>query len=178
VRRASIMALVFAAALAGCGNSDSTPAAPTTVTVSAPSELTAPAESATAPVPPDDSAGSPSEADTPGADRPRTVEDVVAAVLTASETPQTICDQLVTAKYVETAYGTRQGCLAAQQPGSLADSVEVGDVRESAATATAVAVPKGGPYDGVDVQVDLVAAPDLDGAWVVDSLFADVPAGP
>jgi hypothetical protein len=178
VRRISIIALVFAAALAGCGSSDSTPAAPPTVSVSAPAETTVPAESATAPVPPDDSAGTPSEADTPGADRPRTVEDVVTAVLTASETPQTICDQLVTATYVETAYGTRQGCLAAQQPGSLARSVETGDVRESGAAATAVAVPKGGPYDGVEVQVELVAATDLDGAWVVDSLFADVPAGP
>ncbi len=130
------------------------------------------------PVPPDDSAGDPEAADDPGADRPRSVEDVVTAVLTGSETPEVICDDLVTPEYVQTAYGDREGCLAAQEPGSLAESVEVGDVQESGDTATAVARPAGGPYDGVDVEVSLVAATDLDGAWLVDSLLADVPAGP
>ena len=135
-------------------------------------------DESTAPVPPDDSAGTPAEADDPGADRPRAVEDVVAAVLTGSETPATICDELVTPEYVKTAYGDREGCIAAQDPGSLAESVQVSDVQESGETATAVARPVGGPYDGVDVEVSLVAATDLEGAWLVDSLFADVPAGP
>ena len=45
-------------------------------------------------------------------------------------------------------------------------------------SASAVAVPKGGPYNSIDVQVKLVAATDLEDAWVVDSLRADVPAGP
>ena len=45
------------------------------------------------------------------------------AVLTGSEAPEAICDQLVTAEYVQTAYGDRQGCVAAQKPGALAESV-------------------------------------------------------
>ena len=73
---------------------------------------------------------------------------------------------------------SRKGCIAAQDPGSLAESVQVSDVAESGETATAVARPVGGPYDGVDVEVSLVAATDLEDAWLVDSLFADVPAGP
>ena len=171
-----IVVLAAAALLAGCGDDETTPAA-TTVSVPTSAEATA-ADESTAPVPPDDSAGTPSEADEPGADRPRAVEDVVAAVLTGSEKPSTICDELVTPEYVKTAYGDREGCVRAQDPGSLAESVQISDVQESGETATAVAKPVGGPYDGVDVEVSLVAATDLDDAWLVDSLFADVPAGP
>lgn len=179
MRRVVILAPVLVVLLAGCGDSDSGSGEPSTISVAAPAATTTTTEpESSAPVAPDDSAGDPAEADTPGADRPRAVQDVVSAVLTGSETPEVICDQLVTAEYVKTAYGARQGCLAAQQPGSLADSVEIADVEEAGDTATAVAVPTGGPYDGVDVEVELVAATDLDGAWVVDSLLADVPAGP
>ena len=39
-------------------------------------------------------------------------------------------------------------------------------------------MPAGGPYDGVEVEVDLVVAGDLEDAWLIDSLLADVPAGP
>ena len=179
-RTTAIVALLVALSLAGCGDEEE-PAAPATTTVALPpddSTATTTTDESAAPVPPDDSAGTPEEADDPGADRPRTVEDVVAAVLTGSETPATICDDLVTPEYVETAYGDRQGCLAAQDPGSLAESVQIGEVQEAADGATAVAKPAGGPYDGVDVEVTLVPATDLEGAWLVDSLFADVPAGP
>jgi hypothetical protein len=170
------LALVATALLAACGDDDSTVPTTTVAVTTAPETTTL--DESTAPVPPDDSAGTPSEADDPGADRPRAVEDVVVAVLTGSELPATICDQLVTPEYVKTAYGDREGCIAAQDPGSLAESVQVSEVQESGDTATAVARPLGGPYDGVDVEVSLVAATDLEGAWVIDSLFADVPAGP
>ncbi len=112
------------------------------------------------------------------AELPRSVDSVIAAVLTGSEAPEAICDQLVTAAYVRTAYGDRQGCVAAQRPGTLAKSVQVSRIEESGETATAVAVPSGGPYSGVDVDVKLAADPDVDGAWRVDSLQANVPAGP
>jgi hypothetical protein len=177
MRRIVLLSLGVAALLAGCGGDDDS-AAPT-VTVSGPTAAsTTTADESTAPVAPDDSAGTPEAADDPGADRPRAVEDVVAAVLTGSEKPETICDDLVTPDYVRTAYGDREGCIAAQDPGSLAESVQVSDVQESGDTANAVATPVGGPYDGVDVEVSLVAATDLEDAWLVDSLFADVPAGP
>jgi hypothetical protein len=177
MRRSLPLILILGGLLAGCGDSGSSPATTTTISEPAAAETTT-ADESTAPVAPDDSAGTPSEADEPGADRPRTVEDVVAAVITASEKPATICDQLVTPAYVTTAYGDRDGCLAAQKPGALGKSVRISDVQESGDTATAVAHPTGGPYDGAQVDVELVAATDLDGAWVVDSLVANVPAGP
>ena len=173
-----LIGMITTVAAAGCG-SDGSSSEPTTISVSAPSTTTsAPADEATAPVAPDDSAGQPEAADDPGADRPRSIEDVVSAVMTASERPEVICDQLVTDAYVKTAYGDRSGCIAAQTPGALADSVEVTDVQEGAGAAKATAVPKGGPYDGHDVVVELVPATDLDDAWLVDSLIAHVPAGP
>ncbi len=172
----AILTALAAGLLVGCGDDDSTQPT-TTLSVQTVPEAAVPEES-TAPVAPDDSAGTPEAADDPGADRPRAVEDVVAAVLTGSEKPATICDDLVTPEYVETAYGDREGCLAAQDPGSLAESVQISDVQEDGESATAVAKPVGGPYDGVAVEVSLIAATDLEDAWVVDSLFADVPAGP
>ena len=178
MRRACLIALTAAGVLGGCGESESGSDEPTTISVSAPSGSTTTAGGSTAPAPADDSAGDPSAADDPGADRPRSVEDVVTAVLTGSETPGVICDELVTPDYVTTAYGDRAGCIAAQRPGALADSVTVAEVEQAGARASAVAVPAGGPYDGVDVEVDLVAAGDLEDAWLIDSLLADVPAGP
>jgi hypothetical protein len=179
VRRIPLISLGAAVLLAGCGEGDSEPPEPTTISVAAPATTTAPADESTAPVPPDDSAGDPAAADDPGADRPRTVEDVVTAVLTGSETPEVICDLLVTPAYVQEAYGDRSGCIAAQRPGSLAESIEGTFPNQSEGeTASAVVIPTGGPYDGIEVQVELVAATDLEGAWLVDSLVADVPAGP
>jgi len=176
--RASLIASLATAALlaAGCGDNSSEP---TTISVSTTSlTVSTTGDESTAPVAPDDSAGQPEAADDPGADRPRSIEDVVTAVMTASERPEVICDQLVTDAYVKTAYGDRSGCIAAQTPGALADSVDVTDIQQSAGSATATAVPEGGPYDGHDVVVELVPATDLAGAWLVDSLIAHVPAGP
>jgi hypothetical protein len=178
MRRIPIITTVAALLLAaGCGGDDSSE--PTvSVSSAAPTASTPTTDESAAPVPPDDSAGNPGAADDPGADRPRAVEDVVSAVMTASETPEVICDQLVTQAYVRTAYGGRTGCLAAQKPGALAESVDVTEVKADSGSATAVAVPTGGPYDGHDVMVKLIPAADLEDAWVVDSLVADVPAGP
>lgn len=183
-RSLPIALLLLALALvlvAGCGGDDA-PVTQSTITVTPTTsptstttrEQSAPASDAGAA---SDSEGQPGAEPAP-ADRPRSVAAVTAAVLTGSRSPVLICDTLVTAAYVKTAYGARQGCIAAQQPGTLARAVRVSEVTESGDTATAVAVPSGGPYDGVDVAVQLVAAPDLDGAWQVDSLVADVPAGP
>ena len=178
--RRILMPLTVAAFLlaGGCGGDDSSE--PTTVSLSSTSlSVSAPTtDESTAPVAPDDSAGDPEAADDPGADRPRSIEDVVTAVMTASETPEVICDQLVTEAYVRTAYGDRAGCVAAQAPGALADSVEISDVKADSGSAKATAIPTGGPYDGHDVVVELIPATDLEDAWVVNSLVAHVPAGP
>src|SRR5687768_8437776 len=67
-----LLALCAAVLIAGCGDSDETTPAPTVTVQTSPTEPEA-LEESTAPVPPDDSAGTPEEADDPGADRPRTV---------------------------------------------------------------------------------------------------------
>lgn len=110
--------------------------------------------------------------------RPLTVEDVTAAVLSKSGEPELVCDELVTERFLRTAYGSRQGCVAAAVPGARAKRVEITRVRESGDEASALAVPSGGPYDGIELQVELVADPQLEGAWLLDSLVADVPPGP
>ena len=86
-----------------------------------------------------------------------------------------ICDVFVTERYVRTAYGAREGCLAAQRPGALADSVRGRPVRRNADEASVTVVPSGGPYDGIEVEVELIRE---GGLWRVDSLKADIPAGP
>ena len=124
------------------------------------------------------SGGEPQGAGAPEDRRP-SIDEVIAAVLTRSGTPEQGCATLVTESFVRDAYGDRAGCEAARAaPGALARSVEVSRVREAGEVATALAVPSGGPYDGVEVEIGLVADPAREDGWLVDSLFADVPAGP
>jgi hypothetical protein len=111
-------------------------------------------------------------------DGPTSIEDVIRAVFTGSEDPELICGELVTERFIRQAYGAREGCIAAQRPGALARSVDIEEVNGSGVSASAVAVPTGGPYGGVEVEVEMVSDPARDGAWQVDSLLADVPAGP
>ena len=111
-------------------------------------------------------------------DGPTSIEDVIRAVFTGSEDPELICDELVTERFIRQAYGAREGCIAGQRPGALARSVDIEEVNGSGVSASAVAIPTGGPYNGVEVEVEMVSDPARDGAWQVDSLLADVPAGP
>ena len=104
---------------------------------------------------------------------PTGAEGVIEAVLTGSVPAKTICDDLLTVAFLKTAYGSREGCLAGQVPGALAAAVEVTRLDEAAGKATVVLT--GGPVDGVEVAVGLV---DDGGGIRVDSVIADVPAGP
>ena len=165
---------VVGALLAACGDVEEEPtttAAPTTQTTTTQTTTTETATTADG-----DEVG---EAEGRGEEiaigRPTTIEDTLEAVFTGSADAVVICDALVTENYVRTAYGAREGCIAAQKPGALADSVEIEDVEESGDSASAVAIPAGGPYDGVEVEVELVREGE---GWRVDSLLADVPAGP
>jgi hypothetical protein len=155
--------------LVGCGDEEVEPVAAggegSTTTTTATATQATPADEATV------QAGE----DETEVGRPVTIEDTIEAVLTGSVDAEVICDELATEKYVRTAYGAREGCTAAQQPGALADSVEIDDVVEDDGCASAVVIPDGGPYDGVEVEVELVRDA---GGWQVDSLLADVPAGP
>jgi hypothetical protein len=167
--RVAIGAVVGALVLAGCGDEEGEPtttAAPTTETTTTETATTADGDEV-------------GEADGRGEEiaigRPTTIENTLEAVFTGSADPALICDSLVTEDYVRTAYGAREGCIAAQKPGALADSVRIEGTYRSVAAANAIAIPTGGPYDGVEVEVELIREP---GGWRVDSLLADVPAGP
>jgi hypothetical protein len=166
--------VICALALASCGGNDDEPdptaSAPVT---SAPVETTSRQKGK--------SAGGNGHADVgppEQLERPLEIDDVLIAVLTDSGSPEQACDELVTDAFLRNAYGGRPNCLAAREQGGVARDIEVDEVSESESTATAVAVPRGGPYDGVEVEVELVADPELEGAWLVEGLFADVPAGP
>ncbi len=155
----------------GCGEEDDERPSTTTVTTNAPT----PTETATGEQEQPAAEAGVGEAEAVSAQKPLEIPDVLEVVLTASGPPDLICDALVTENYLRTAYGAREGCIAAQRPGALAESL--GGVKTDAAPdrATATLVPNGGPYDGVEVEVELVR--DGDG-WRVDSLVADLPAGP
>jgi hypothetical protein len=102
------------------------------------------------------------------------VQGAVNGVLTLA-IPAMCSPPFVTRRYLEAAYGGRQGCLKAQAPGSVADKLDFKDLRINGSRATAVVVPSGGPYNGERLTVSLVH----DGPrWAVDELNANVPVGP
>jgi hypothetical protein len=181
VRLATSIAVALSAlALGACGDDEDQPGTTTTTAAATPTEAEATiGEEPVAEKPNgDEGGGGSSEDESSQPQRPLGVEAVVEAVLTDGASPEQACGALVTDRFVRVAYGSRQGCLAARAPGATARTVEVTDVSESGERASAVAVPRGGPYDGVEVEVELVAYPALEGAWLVDSLLADVPPGP
>jgi hypothetical protein len=95
-------------------------------------------------------------------------------VLTVAQ-PFVCGSSFVTQRYVEAAYGGKEGCVKAQTPGSAADNLDFKSLRIDGATATAVVVPSGGPYDGERITVSLVR--DFP-HWAVDELHSNVPVGP
>jgi hypothetical protein len=80
----------------------------------------------------------------------------------------------VTEHYLKAAYGSRQGCIKALKPGSVAKSVRFKGLQIGSDRATAVVVPTGGPYDGERITVSLVRDP----RWMVNQLKSNVPVGP
>jgi len=104
------------------------------------------------------------------------VRKAVEAVLTSGDAADA-CGRYVTEHYLKAAYGDRQGCVQAQGPRSAAHSLRsfrahFGSV---AGTASAAAVPVGGPYDGAKLQISLIRG-SL--GYQVDALDSDVPVGP
>jgi hypothetical protein len=101
------------------------------------------------------------------------VEDAVIAVI-GGDDPAASCSELVTQRYVKSAYGDAKGCRAAvAKQGSF--SVEVSAVNVKGSTATAKARPAAGPNKGETIDVKLV---EERGAWRVDSARSNAPAGP
>jgi hypothetical protein len=172
--RVAIGLVLGALALAGCGGEEEPATTEPATTAPATTATTQTTTTATATTADGDEAGG-GGGETIEIGRPTSIENTLEAVFTGSLDAELICDSLVTERYVRSAYGAREGCIAAQKPGALADSVEITEVEEAGKSASAVAIPSGGPYDGVEVEVELVNEP---GGWRVDSLLADVPAGP
>jgi len=158
-----------AIALGGCGEEESeTTAASTTTTATSTQTATSAPETAT-----DDPTTTPE----PEGGGPAAAGDPVAAasaVLTAEGTDEQACEQFVTPEFIQTAYGGKQNCIASRTADALAQGLSLGPAIERNATEIVV-IPQGGPYDGVEVEVGLVREGD---GFRVDSLVADVPAGP
>ncbi|MFI5025192.1 MAG: hypothetical protein ACHQCI_00360 [Solirubrobacterales bacterium] len=101
------------------------------------------------------------------------VEDAAIAVLGGGDVGAA-CTDLVTERYVKSAYGDAQGCKAAvSKQGSF--SVSVSDIQINGSKATAKAKPAAGPNKGETIKVELV---EEGGTWKVDSAVSNAPAGP
>ncbi len=171
----SIAGVAFAVSAAtGCGDGEEPARLTTTITTT--SELPSDPAAATTTDEVQGAHNGGEDQETVAESKPVEIPDVLEAVLTGAADPALICDQLATENYIRTAYGAREGCIAAQKPGALAGSLDSVHVNSSGGDrASATVVPEGGPYDGVELDVELVR--DGEG-WRVDSLLADIPAGP
>lgn len=170
-RAAAALALV-ATILAGCGGdgSSGTTAAPG-VTAPAPSVAGQAGSGPSASTPATNGRVNPTEIPLSPA---RQVPYSLRAVLTSAD-PVKACKEFVTPQFVKTTYGNRQGCVQAQVPASAADSVAVSKVVVHGRSATAVAVPSGGPSDGERISAHLLVEGSV---WKVNTLRSNAPVGP
>jgi hypothetical protein len=177
VRRA-LLCILAAVAIGGCGGGEETttstaaPATSSTQTSSATTSSTPePATSTTTGSEPEEGGGGSGgvAAESPGADPESALEAFV------SGDPDLVCGELATEALIADAYGDEQGCRAAQAPGATPSSIEIVEIETSGDTTEAVVIPEGGPNGGFEHEVVLVREGDT---WLVDSLKADIPAGP
>lgn len=170
----AVLSLGFAA----CGDDEpksadeTVPTTSSTTADAAPTSTEAVATGDTGEGKPEDSGPAPQAGDQgdAGGEPAASPEEAIRAVLTAAGDPEQACTDFVTSQFVTTAYGGRANCIAARRPSALADSLRITD--EGAGEFTVV--PEGGPYDGVEVTVEVVD----EGGYRVSSLLADIPAGP
>ena len=164
--RATALALVLAAgALAACGGGGDTTGSTSSPGSSKGSTPTHKATSTTLNTTSDRIAHLGLQAD---------VRKAVTAVLTTSD-PDLACHKFVTDHYLEIAYGGREGCVAAQAPGSAAKELRSYNATIDSETASASVIPRGGPYDGERIKVSLVAAGPI---YRIDALRSNAPVGP
>lgn len=105
----------------------------------------------------------------------RSVRQTVNAVLMSADPAQACNDELVTERYLEVAFGGREGCEQAVSPQSVSKSLGAYEEHINGDRATVTLHPSDGTYDGDKITVSLVR---LDGNWKVDSLKSNAPVGP
>ena len=101
-------------------------------------------------------------------------ESALEAFFTSGD-PDLVCGELATPELISSAYGDERGCRQAQVPAAVPESIEIKEIETSGDVTEAVVIPEGGPNDGFDHEVVLVREGDT---WLVESLEADIPAGP
>lgn len=110
-----------------------------------------------------------------GRDEAAERDAAVAAVITGEPDAEFACGEAVTDHYVRRTYGDRDGCVAAQAPEALARSFSGLGFSIGGDRAIVTTTPRGGVYDGVELEITLV---DDGERWRVDRLDADIPVGP
>ena len=163
--------------LAGCGGEEEQPTTPSAstrpVSTASTASTTAPTTEPTTTAPADDGSGGEGGGD--AEDSPGSNPETALEAFFVSGDPDLVCGELATDDLVADAYGDEAGCRAAQAPGATPESIEIVELETSGETTEAVVVPEGGPNDGFEHDVTLVLEGD---SWLVDSLEADIPAGP
>lgn len=175
--RACLLPLAAALAVlapAGCGGDDGQSS---TISTAATAESTAEASTTSSTTATTDGGETTSGKGTgdgsKGPSHETTIERNVVAVVGSNEAAL-VCGSLATGRFLREAYGSAEGCRAAiaAQPAS---EVEVSRVEIDGEAASAIAIPARGPLAGEEIEVTLVLE---QGRWKVDTLIADVPAGP
>jgi hypothetical protein len=161
--------LLAVLALAACGDSSEggQPATTgSTVSVTTPDEVPPSGET--------DGAGGEDTDAAPALSDPEGVSAAIEALLTDPDN-EFVCDQVLSEKLLRSAYGDRRGCRDQRQPEVLGDSVTINGLKVAGNTATAVAITKGGFYDGEKLDVVAVRAGK---DWRIEQFISNVPVGP
>ena len=173
MNRALTVLLIAGTAMVGCGGGDetSTTTAPTAEMTTEQGTTTQPAEGAVEEGGGEEANGSGGvAAESPGDD----IDSALEAFFLSGD-PDLVCGELATESLLSSAYGDEKGCRQAQVPAAIPDGIEIKSLDVSGDEAQATVIPDGGPNDGIETEVELV---NEDEVWKVDSLEADIPAGP
>jgi hypothetical protein len=173
MKRLVLSALIVVAFAAGCGDDDET-TSPTAATTNGASGTTSPQGQDSGGETKREAPEPPPTRDRVTAESPGEDPETALEAYFISGDPDLVCGELATENLLRTAYGDEQGCRQAQVPAAVPKSIEIHSLDVSGAEAEATVTPTGGPNDGIDTTVTLVDH----GGWRVDSLEADVPAGP
>jgi hypothetical protein len=164
-RLTTVLVMGSLALVAGCGGDEETTS---TATDAVPTETAAPETS-----PKPEAEEIPVDELTGLNDDQRIVEGAMAFLVSSDS--EEVCEELVTDALLRQSYGGLQGCLQGRPKPSLANGGKLGQPKIDGGTATVVATPDGGLYDGVEVNFTFVLEGDT---WLIDSVSADIPVGP